>query len=94
MTVRIPSAILMALAFIMASGVISFVVAFAVTEWRGYGGGYIDCVTRVQAEYVDESERLTDERPGPSSSDATWDKYYLDFDRVNLRWVDDMRDCT
>ena len=94
MTIRVPSLVLGAIVFVLATAAISFGVAFAVNEWRG--SDYIDCITKAEAKALDAAERHLADRPvaplipGSGASAAAFDTYNQQFRQYETQfenWV-------
>src|SRR3990172_9842625 len=90
MTIRVPRYLLGVIIFVLATGAISFGVAFAVNQWRG--SDYIDCITKAEAAHLDAHERHRAERPdaprspGPGASRATWDTFQQQYVQYQTEW--------
>jgi len=98
-TIRISSTILKVIGGVLAVSVISFLTALAVTEWRR--SDYIDCITQVQADYLDQLQAHRRTRPELSgSSEGAYQQYQRQFDTyletgdaINDEWIAEMRAC-
>lgn len=91
MTIRVPTIALAVIAAVIGCVVISFGVAFAVTEWRQ--SDYIDCVAKVQGRAIDDSAAAKADYNASTESADALAAYSSRYDDVWRQWGIETKAC-